>query len=189
MGERLTDEQGKVLLALARAALRQRLAGGELPAKPDAPAFLGEVAVFVTLKISGNLRGCIGNLQPVGPLWEAVRNNAINAAFHDQRFPPLSEAELERVHLDISVLSIPQVLEYEKPADLPTKLRPGIDGVILGDGRRSATFLPQVWQQLPTPEQFLDQLCLKAGLPQRAWQEKLLEVQIYQVQCLSEETV
>ncbi len=189
MGERLTDEQGKVLLALARAALRQRLMGGELPPKPEAPAFLREAAVFVTLKIAGNLRGCIGNLEPVGPLWEAVRNNTINAAFHDQRFPPLSEAELERVHLDISVLSFPQALEYEKPADLPTHLRPGIDGVILGDGRRSATFLPQVWQQLPTPEQFLNQLCLKAGLPQRAWQEKLLEVQIYQVQCLSEETV
>jgi AmmeMemoRadiSam system protein A len=189
MGEWLTNEQGKVLLALARAALRQRLMGGELPPKPDVPAFLRQAAVFVTLKIAGNLRGCIGNLKPVGPLWEAVLNNTVNAAFHDQRFPPLLAAELERVHLDISVLSFPQTLEYEIPADLPTKLRPGIDGVILGDGRRSATFLPQVWRQLPTPEQFLGQLCLKAGLGQRAWQEKLLDVQIYQVQSLSEETI
>jgi hypothetical protein len=187
MHERLTGEQGRLLLALARATLQHRLMGGDLPDKPDTPAFLCEAATFVTLKIAGNLRGCIGNLEPVGPLWEAVRDNAINAAFHDQRFPPLSSAELKRVLLDISILSFPQPLDYEKPAELPTKLRPGTDGVILGDGRRSATFLPQVWQQLPNPEQFLNQLCLKAGLPQRAWQEKMLKIQVYQVQCFGEE--
>jgi AmmeMemoRadiSam system protein A len=91
------------------------------------------------------------------------------------------------VHIDISILSPPQALDYEDSDDLQTRLRPGVDGVILRDGWRSATFLPQVWQQLPSPNQFLNNLCLKAGLPEQSWREKRLAIETYQVQCFSEE--
>jgi AmmeMemoRadiSam system protein A len=187
MRDPLSHEQGRLLLALARTTLEHQLLRGDEPRTPDDPALLSSAATFVTLKIDGNLRGCIGNLQPVGALWEGIRDNAINAAFHDYRFSQLRPEELERVHLDISILSTPQAVLYKDVEALLSQLRPGIDGVIIHDGRRSATFLPQVWQQLPDPEQFLGHLCQKAGLPERAWRDKKLAVEIYQVQCFSEE--
>ena len=187
MSDPLSDDQGRVLLTLARTPLQHRLVGGDAPQAPDDPTLLSSAATFVTLKKAGNLRGCIGNLQPVGALWEGIRDNAINAAFHDGRFSPLRAEELLRVHLDISILSSPQPLAYTDPETLVAKLRPGIDGVIVGDGRHSATFLPQVWQQLPDPQQFLGHLCLKAGLAERAWRDRKLEIQTYQVQCFAED--
>jgi AmmeMemoRadiSam system protein A len=183
----LDPAQGRILLELARKTLENRLLGGQLPQEPDNPVFRRKAATFVTLKISGTLRGCIGNLVPVVTLWEGIHDNALKAAFHDHRFPPLGATELQRVHIDISILSPPQPLEYTDGASLLTKLRPGIDGVILRDGWRSATFLPQVWQQLPSPDQFLDTLCLKAGLPKQNWREKKLEIETYQSQCFAEE--
>ncbi len=186
MSNFLSCEQGTLLLSLARATLKQRLVGGNVPQAPDDPALLSLTATFVTLKIDGHLRGCIGNLQPVGPLWEGIRDNAINAAFHDHRFSALRPEELEKVDLDISILSPPQPLAYSNPEELLRQLRPGIDGVIVRDGRRSATFLPQVWQQLPDPQQFLGHLCQKAGLSERAWRDTTLEIHVYQVQCFVE---
>jgi AmmeMemoRadiSam system protein A len=141
----------------------------------------------VTLKIGGQLRGCIGNLSPVSSVWDGVRENAINAAFHDSRFSPLAEEELARIEIDISILTNSQPLDYNDGNDLQKKLRPHIDGVILSDGYRSATFLPQVWDQLPDATSFLDHLCLKAGLPRGAWQQKKLDIRIYQVQSFAEE--
>ncbi|MBU1568631.1 MAG: AmmeMemoRadiSam system protein A [Proteobacteria bacterium] len=187
MSLQLSGEQGRLLLALVRKTLKHQFVGGDTTTKPDDPALLSSAATFVTLKISGNLRGCIGNLEPVGPIWEGIRDNAINAALNDPRFPALKPEELDKVHVDISILSSPQPLTYSDPEELLKKLRPGIDGVIVGDGRRSATFLPQVWQQLSDPQQFLGHLCRKAGLSERAWREKKLEIQIYQVQCFAEE--
>ena len=183
----LNSQQGQALLRLARKTLEHRLTGGAPPGEPADPVFLAEVATFVTLTISQKLRGCIGNLTPVGTLWEGIRSNTLNAAFNDHRFQQLSADELSRVHIDISILSSPVILEYTDVNDLLTKLRPGKDGVILRDGWRSATFLPQVWQQLPVPDQFLDHLCLKAGLPKQNWREKRLDIETYQVQYFSEE--
>ena len=183
----LNHDQGNVLLAFARATLQHKLVGGKEPKPPDDPAFSSLSATFVTLKIGDMLRGCIGNLQPVGTLWEGIRANAINAAFHDHRFSALKPEELEKVHLDISILSPPQPLTYTSPEALLAQLRPGVDGVILGDGRRSATFLPQVWQQLPNPQQFLGHLCQKAGLSETAWRDQKLVIHLYQVQCFAEE--
>lgn len=183
----LDSGQGRTLLQLARKTLENRLTGGGPRLEPDDPVFHCKAATFVTLKISGKLRGCIGNLVPVGTLWEGIRDNALNAAFHDRRFPSLSVVDLPHVHIDISILSFPEPMEYKDADDLMTKLHPGRDGVILRDGRRSATFLPQVWEQLPLADQFLDNLCLKAGLPEQSWREKRLEVETYQVQCFAEE--
>jgi uncharacterized protein len=183
----LEDRYGQILLRLARNTLEQKLTkGAELPA-PGEPALSVKAATFVTLKIAGRLRGCIGNLEPIGPLWQGIRDNAINAAFHDHRFSPLTPEELPEVHLDISILSQPVPLEYADASELLDKLRPGIDGVILRDGRHTATFLPQVWQQLPVPEQFLGHLCLKAGLPQEYWRQARLAINTYQVQSFAEE--
>lgn len=187
MSEQLTASQGKLLLKIARQTLSSKLTGDDQPIQPTDPIFLEQKATFVTLKIAGKLRGCIGNLQPVGSLWQGIRDNALNAAFHDQRFPPLQRKELSEVHLDLSVLSSPERLNYKDADDLVAQIHPGFDGVILKDGRNQATFLPQVWEQLPTAELFLGHLCRKAGLAENAWREKKLEVQIYHVQCFEEE--
>jgi uncharacterized protein len=183
----LTKEQGMRLLQLARQTIAERLGTGNDDRPAHDLALDAEYGTFVTLKIDGHLRGCIGNLLPTGSVAEGVMQNAISAAFHDSRFSPLSAKELEKVEIDISVLSQPQKLEYKDGADLISKLRPGIDGVILKLGGAGATFLPQVWDQLPSPELFLGHLCRKAGLADTAWQDSQPEIEIYQVQCFEEE--
>jgi AmmeMemoRadiSam system protein A len=140
----------------------------------------------VTLSQKGALRGCIGSLASTEPLAENVRHNAINAAFQDPRFPPLDSEELDQIAIEVSVLSPPAAVAYDDADDLLSRLRPGIDGVILRKGAASATFLPQVWKQLPRCQDFLSHLCLKAGLPARAWHDDNLQVETYQVQSFEE---
>ena len=189
MTGKITEKQAEVLLRLARETIHARLKRQDVDIDmPRDPIFAGKAATFVTLKLRGQLRGCIGTLEPSASLWESIRGNAENAAFHDTRFRPLTEEELRDVHLDISILTQPQKLEYNDARDLVSKLRPRVDGVILHHGRAGATFLPQVWDQLPTPELFLGHLCRKAGLHENFWREGLPEIRIYQVQCFAEET-
>ncbi len=188
MVDTLTPEEGKQLLKLARETIRGRL--GLEPAFDDVGEEQGlrsECATFVTLKKAGVLRGCIGSLVPTGTVYESIRQNAVKAAFHDSRFPPLTREEVEEIHLDISILTKPEPLKYNDGDDLINKLRPGIDGVTIRIGLAGATFLPQVWRQLPTAEAFLDQLCRKAGLAQTAWRDSHPDVETYQVQCFEEE--
>lgn len=187
MQDHLTEEQGRLLLRLARETIAEKL-GKKVERKNDTvnPALQAECGTFVTLKIKGQLRGCIGNLEPVGSIYEGIRSNALNAAFQDYRFPELTAEELTLVHIDISILTRPQPLEYRDGADLVARLRPGVDGVILRLGRGVATFLPQVWEQLPLAEDFLTHLCRKAGLSETAWQDSHPEVETYQVQCFEE---
>ena len=185
----LTEEQGQVLVKLARQTIMKKL-GGETPASdsdadiPDQKddRFKSHCGTFVTLKIKGQLRGCIGNLSSTETLWNGVKRNAINAAFHDPRFSPLTDEEFDQTEIEVSVLTEPCPLAYRDAEDLIKKLRVNVDGVIIRKGHASATFLPQVWEQLPRPEAFLSHLCLKAGLPSNAWQEPELEVLTYQVQ-------
>ena len=186
MESHLTKAQGATLLQLARQTLTHRLSGGHPPDSLVEPDFLNKRAVFVTLKRGGKLRGCIGNLIPTLPLWEGVRDNALNAAFHDHRFAPLAAEDLDSVIIEISVLTTPQRLPHRGGDDLLAKLRVGVDGVILKKDGRSATFLPQVWDQLPRPEDFLSHLCMKAGLTSDAWKISELEVLTYQVQYFEE---
>lgn len=190
---RLSEEQGRTLLELARETLNRKF--GQEPASDQAaalakrlddPALQTQSGTFVTLKIGENLRGCIGSLIGHEPLVEGVRSNAVNAAFHDPRFRPLTEAELTQVDIEVSVLTEPQPLDYTDEDDLIARLRPGVDGVILRKGGRSATFLPQVWEQLPRAEDFLSHLCMKAGLSTDAWRHDKLEVETYQVQYFEE---
>lgn len=189
MQDQVSEEQGRLLLRLARETIGEKL--GKKPEERweviDPVLQAAECGTFVTLTIAGQLRGCIGNLEPVGSIHEAVRRNALNAAFHDPRFPELSAEEFAKVHIEISILTRPQPLTYSDGADLIARLRPGIDGVILRLGHYGATFLPQVWEQLPRAEEFLAHLCRKAGLSETAWQDSHPEVAIYQVQCFEEE--
>jgi AmmeMemoRadiSam system protein A len=178
----LTTPQKEVLLDLARKTIGcQFNTGDEVPDTLRDEVFHKKKATFVTLKISGRLRGCIGHLEPVTSLWKSVTENARSAAFHDHRFPALTPGELKNLEIDISILSSPSPLEYTDSDDLLKKLQPGIDGVVLSDGQRGATFLPQVWDQLQSTEQFLGQLCRKAGLEETAWLAGNLEIKVYQV--------
>lgn len=130
-------------------------------------------ATFVTLTEGGRLRGCIGTLEAWRPLIEDVRANAVAAAFCDSRFAPLAAAELPAIRVEVSLLGASTPLDFRDEADALAQLRPAQDGVILScDGRR-ATFLPQVWDELPEPREFLTQLKRKAGLPPTYWSERI----------------
>jgi AmmeMemoRadiSam system protein A len=189
----LSPDQGQWLLRLARATIAEQL-GRPLPqdqkrALTDQlqhPVYACPCGAFVTLTLNGGLRGCIGTLTSKKTLVDNVRENAINAAFHDPRFPPLTPKEYDEMKIEISVLERPRPLAYCDADDLPGRLRPGIDGVILHKGGSSATFLPQVWKQLPRSQDFLSHLCLKAGLPAQAWRDGDLRVETYQVQSFEE---
>ena len=128
-------------------------------------------ACFVTLTQDGTLRGCIGTVDAWRPLGLDVRANAVAAAVHDRRFPPLRPEELDRTRIEVSVLSPPEPIDCSDEADALATLRPGVDGVVLACGRRRATFLPQVWQRLPDPATFLTALRRKAGLPPDFWSD------------------
>lgn len=185
----LTAEERTRLLQLARETLR-RVVYGEPPApfvEADFPPRLLEPgAVFVTLTVNGELRGCIGSLAAHRPLALDVRENALAAAFDDPRFSPVDAAEFERLRIEISVLTPHAPLDYADAADLLRKLRPGVDGVVIERGWHRATFLPQVWEQLPDPEEFLGHLCYKAGLPAQAWRSGDLKVYTYQAEKFQE---
>jgi uncharacterized protein len=185
MGEQLTPEERQTLLRQARAALETGVRGGPLPSLDEAsltPALRAEGASFVTLTVRGNLRGCIGALEPYQPLAQDVREHAVAAALEDYRFPTVQESELEGIKIEVSRLTVPVVLEYTDADDLLTKLHPGMDGVILRDGIRRATFLPQVWEKIPGPTEFLENLCYKMGVAPDTWRHKHLTVLIYQVE-------
>ncbi|MGH8736295.1 MAG: AmmeMemoRadiSam system protein B [Burkholderiales bacterium] len=158
------DEQGRTLLGIARGAIGRRLSQAEAP-RLDHPAWLAPPgASFVTLTKDGALRGCIGSLQAHRPLGQDVAANAENAAFRDPRFAPLTLPEWPRVATEVSLLSTPESAEFGDEIDLLGRLRPGVDGVILEHGGRRGTFLPQVWDSLPDPRRFLQELRRKAGL-------------------------
>ena len=188
--DKLTDEQGKFLLNVARKTIQESLFGGREVERKDEnlpPVFEERRGTFVTLTMGGNLRGCIGHIIPQETLIDGIKVNAINAAFRDPRFNPVGKNEWERVKIEISILTDPKPLTYSDADDLLKKLRPGIDGVILKKGYYQSTFLPQVWDQLPQKEDFLTHLCLKAGLDGNAWRRGDLEVSTYQVQAFEEE--
>ena len=187
--DRLTEEEGKYLLSVARRTIDQALSGKEGLEKGDSdlsPLFDEQRGTFVTLTIGGKLRGCIGHIIPQEALIEGIRINAINAAFKDPRFRPLSKNEWKRVKIEVSILTEPEILSYSDADDLLKKLRPGIDGVIIKKGYHQSTFLPQVWEQLPQKEEFLNHLCLKAGLDGDEWKKGRIEVSTYQAQAFEE---
>ncbi len=166
----MTTDKGTILLPIARAAISQVL---NVPHAADetAPWLAEHGACFVTLTQSGELRGCIGTLQAHRPLIADVKSNAVSAALRDPRFAPLTVEELDITIIEVSLLSTTQGMRVRDEADALAQLRPGVDGIIFEfDGYRS-TFLPQVWESLTQPHQFLAQLKRKAGLADDFWAE------------------
>ena len=148
--------------------------------------FAEKKGCFVTLTEGGQLRGCIGHILPQEPLSRAIADNAAKAALHDPRFDPVQPGELDKIGIEISVLTEPAALAFQSPDDLLGKLRPHRDGVVLKIGDRIATYLPQVWSQIPNRADFLDSLSQKAGCARADWRNPGAEVYVYQVESFSE---
>jgi AmmeMemoRadiSam system protein A len=190
MAERLHQNEKKELLNIARQAVEAVVVGhslNPLDLNGMPPAFRENGASFVTLTREGQLRGCIGAIEAYQPLALDVQEHAVAAASEDYRFPPVTQEELSFIEIEISRLTQPIELQFEGPGDLLDKLRPGVDGVVLRDSIRRATFLPQVWEKVPRTEDFLDHLCIKMGAHPGLWREKHLEVFTYQVEEFKEE--
>jgi len=188
--QKLNDQEGRYLLGVARKTIQQELFKDKASSQPDemdSPKFAERRGTFVTLTINEGLRGCIGHIIPQESLLEGIRENAVNAAFKDPRFNPLSKKEWDSVKIEISILTDPKPLEYTDGDDLLKKIRPNIDGVIIKKGYYQATFLPQVWEQLPDKKEFFTHLCLKAGMDGNEWKKGKLEVYTYQVQAFEED--
>jgi uncharacterized protein len=181
----LSEDSRRLLLKIARQSIlaqlnqesESRLDLASLPPEVQAPG-----ACFITLTRGGELRGCIGSLEARQPLAVDVQEHAGDAAFHDFRFPPLTKSELADLHIEVSVLGAPAVLNYGNSEELPGLLKPGEDGVILARGMRRATFLPQVWEKVPDPVSFLDMLCEKMGFEYDLWRREKLNVYTYTVE-------
>jgi hypothetical protein len=188
MKERLSTKDRKALLRLARSAIEARLVKGAKVERPhQVSSVLNELrGCFVTLHKHGQLRGCIGTIEPIYPLLECVEKNAQSAAFDDLRFSRLSADELKEIDVEVSVLSVPEALSFKDGEDLKRKLKPNVHGVILSRGAHRSTFLPQVWKQLPAKEQFLEQLCLKGGMSPKAWQDPETKVEVYEAEVFGE---
>jgi AmmeMemoRadiSam system protein A len=188
-----TLNEKRWLLALARQSIFHYLKSqqdlkeiaSEFPS-----AFTEKRGSFVTLTLKeGGLRGCIGNIEPVYPVYEGVMKNALNAAFRDPRFFPLAENEFSETSIEVSVLSEPQNLDYKSGDELIQKINPGKDGVIISKGGCAATFLPQVWEQIKNPEDFLAHLCVKCSLQPDEWKKGDLNVDIYSVDSFDEKQI
>ncbi len=163
-------ELGVVLLRLARTAIGEKL--GKPGTDAASHARLHEPgATFVTLTQEGDLRGCIGSLEAHRTLFDDVRENALAAAFRDPRFEPLAVEEFAFTSVEVSLLTPAMTMSFRDEADFMAQIRPGVDGIVFQFGRHRSTFLPQVWESLPEPEQFMQQLKRKAGLPPNFWHE------------------
>jgi uncharacterized protein len=183
--DQLSTEEKQFLLKLARKALEDAVLGRTLEPlemELDSPCLDQLGATFVTLRRKGELRGCIGALEAYQSLAEDVREHAMAAALQDYRFTPVSPEEIGDITIEISRLTPPQLLDYRDCEDLVRRLSSKNDGVVLKDSGRRATFLPQVWEKLPEPALFLNNLCLKMGLPPDNWRRKKMEVWVYQVE-------
>lgn len=185
----LASAHRATLLHVARRSIEHGLEHGRplLVTPAEYPQPLKAIrASFVTLRRSGELRGCIGHLQAVQPLVVDVAENAYAAAFRDTRFFPLSRAEWPEVKVHISVLSEPRPMTFVDEADLARQLNPGQDGLILSDGPNRGTFLPSVWESLPDAQDFLSHLKLKAGLAANHWSDTL-QVARYRTESFGED--
>ncbi len=184
---RLTLEQGKFLVSVARSVI-ERHVKGERIGEINFPSWCSiKRGVFVTLEThpERELRGCIGFPLPVKSLKDALVECAVEAC-HDPRFRDVSEDELDKITVEISVLTPPEKINYRSADELLEKITPRRDGIILRRGWASGLFLPQVWEKLPEKRAFLSNLCLKAGLPHDAWERGNIEVFKFAVQAFRE---
>jgi uncharacterized protein (TIGR00296 family) len=188
-----SPEEGEAAVALARDTLDAHVAGAVAKLGPLSPdAFSEHRGVFVTLNVASasveeRLRGCIGFPLPVKKLGEAIRAATIAAASEDPRFPPVAKSELDSVVIEVSILTIPEVIEVSRPQDLPARVRIGTDGLIVTRSYLSGLLLPQVATEFSLDQtEFLSQACLKAGLPPDSWLDKETKVQVFQAEVFAE---
>ncbi len=177
-------EEKQWLSTLAHDAIRAAIQGRpppEVPAASLTANLTQPAATFVTLSLAGQLRGCVGNLIARDPLYESVMTNAVSAALRDNRFPPVTLQEAGELKIHISILSALVPIGFRSLDELLDQITPGSDGVVLRQGGRTSTYLPQVWKSLPDKAGFLDSLCRKAGLEPSAWKEADAELLIYRV--------
>ncbi len=184
---KLDREEKRRLLATARRAIEGAFQGRVAPPAlaPLPPRLRAPGASFVTLRRGGALRGCIGSLEPRRPLALDVHQNALAAAFRDPRFPPLTREEWPDTELEVSVLSRPEPLAFSGYADLRRKVGPGV-GLVLVHPRGRATYLPEVWRDLPDPDLFLESLAKKAGLPLEIYDDPRTRVWTYTADAFTE---
>lgn len=185
----LTSGEQQYLLTLARKTLTHYLSGKpiqELVKTKLSPALIEKRGCFVTLEKKGNLRGCIGYIQPVKSLCECVMENAVNAATQDHRFPEVNFDELKAITIEISALTVPEPLEIKNRKTFFQVLVPGRDGVILSNGWKKSTFLPQVWEHFADKESFLNALCKKGGMPRGCWEDEGTEILTYRAEVFKE---
>jgi len=185
----LKKPEQEILLKIAREALVNAVHYEPLPEImfSKLPNSLQEDgASFVTLTINDRLRGCIGTLEAYQPLAKDVQEHAVAAGMQDSRFPNVQPEELPSINIEISILTPKNPVSYSDAQDLLNKIQHGIDGVVLQDGFRKATFLPQVWEKIPDPNKFLTQLCMKMGASGDLWRKKPLQIYKYQVEEFSE---
>jgi len=179
-----SKEEKVFMLKIARETIENAIMHAKKDIPPRCPSrLLEEGACFVTLEHEGHLRGCIGNLEAFEPLIKNIIRNANNAAFSDPRFVPVQQNEVEDLDIEISVLTKPEELKYSNAEDLMKKIKPLFDGIVLSKNRRSATFLPIVWEHFKAGKEydkvgFLTELCLKAGLDADEW-KKECRIEIY----------
>jgi AmmeMemoRadiSam system protein A len=169
----------RALLKLGRDSIEHGLTSGtplSVADHPPSAAFAEIRSSFVTLRQSGELRGCIGSLEATSTLAESVARNAFQSAFEDPRFPPLRSGALAALDIEISVLGTLEPMTICSETELLTDLQPMIDGVVLEAGPHRSTFLPKVWEQLPDPREFIGALKSKAGLPDEYWSSDIRNV-------------
>jgi len=186
-GDGLSLEQKKYLLKVARDTIELYVKEKKrFEPKTDDPILKENKGVFVTLEADGDLRGCIGHLEAVQPLYLDVRDNAWNAAFRDPRFKPVSAEELPDIDIEVSVLSAPELIDAGSPEEYLKLIQPNVDGIILDYKGAGATYLPQVWGMLPNKIDFLSSLCQKAGLPGDCWKKPGIKIYRYHVDAFKE---
>lgn len=172
LSSELSDADGAALLDIADRSIRAGLSGrGRLRVDTASlsPLLAQPGAAFVTVRVGGDLNGCIGSIDPVAPLGAAVARHAWDAAFSDPRLPPLRPEDYQRTTIEVSVLSPLEPIAAHSEAELLTVLRPGKDGLVIAARGRRGLFLPVVWESLPDPRDFLRHLQDKAGLPPGRW--------------------
>jgi len=178
----LTEKEQEILLKLARNTAEQYLKTGKKPAVDESqltPALKKVQGCFTTFNKEGNLRGCIGHILPREELYKCVMDNAVNAAVNDRRFQPVTYDEMKYIDIEISVLTVPSRLEFSSGEDLLNRLRPMVDGVVLKQGIKQSTYLPQVWENFNSKEEFLPSLCMKGGMQVDCWKDISTEVHTY----------
>ncbi|MBD3261823.1 MAG: AmmeMemoRadiSam system protein B [Candidatus Altiarchaeales archaeon] len=185
----LGREEKEVLLDLARETLKKHYEGEGRPKVKEEglpPKLKVERGCFVTLNKHNNLRGCIGHITPQTKLYDCVIENALNAALHDRRFKPVTQKELGELEVEVSVLTAPEQLRYDDAQDLYSKIVPKRDGLVLSRGWNKATYLPQVWEQIPDKKSFLTRLCRKAGLKGDCIKDNP-DIEVYRAQVFRED--